>query len=325
MKVLVIGGSGQDAFYLAQFLSRYKVEILWVYRNSIDRYFPYFLGENISFFKVDSYDIDSMMHLFVENKLSSCVLISGAVGNQYARKCPSGVYSTNILLANSIADLIQEYSPETHLYYFSSVDVMGSSSKEGPILFSPERLLGKVDTTYGLSKLHASEYLQALNVQGLISCTILYLGMHESFLRTGNYVLTKIKDIVNSSHEQSQPRPATFGNLDVEIDIGFARDYMSIVGQLILQKNTSKSVVIGTGVYTNLYKLCSSVLHEFGLHADDFIVSDQLEEKVYYPLVRFSHAGLSARSSFETSIEQCYVSPAPLDGSMLKYEYSLFN
>ena len=325
MKVLVIGGSGQDAFYLAQFLSRYKVEIVWVYRNSIDHYCPYLLDETISFCKVDRYDIDSMIHLFVENNFRSCVLIAGAVGNQYARKCPGDVYSTNILLANSIAALIQEYSPETHLYYFSSVDVMGSSSKEGPILFSPERLLGKVDTTYGLSKLHASEYLQALNVHGLISCTILYLGMHESFFRTGNYVLTKIKEIVNSLHEQSQPKPATFGNLDVEIDIGFARDYMSIVGQLILQKNTSKSVIIGTGIYTNLYDLCSSVLHEFGLRADEFIVSDQLVGKVYYPLVRFSHAGLSAESSFKSSVEQCYISPAPLNGSMLKYEYSSFN
>ena len=122
-----------------------------------------------------------MMHLFVENKFSSCALIVGAVGNQYARKYPSDVYSTNILLANTIAILIQQYSPETHLYYFSSVDVMGSSSKEGPILFSPERLSRTADTTYGLSKLHASEYLEALNVQGLISCTVLYLGMHESF------------------------------------------------------------------------------------------------------------------------------------------------
>lgn len=325
MKVLVIGGSGQDAFYLTEFLSQHKVEIVWVYRNYIDRYLPYLLCQSVSFCKVRAYDIDSLMHLFVDNKFSSCVLIAGAVGNQYARKYPGDVYSTNISLASSIASLIQEYSPETHLYYFSSVDVMGSSSKEGPIVFSPERLLGKVDTTYGLSKLHASEYLKALNVQGLISSTILYLGMHESFLRTGNYVLTKIKNIVSSLHEQSQPQPASFGNLDVEIDIGFARDYMAIVGQFILQEITPKSAVIGTGIYTNLYDLCASILHEFGLHADEFIISDQLEGKVYYPLVCFSHAGLSAKSSFKSSIEPCYVSPAPLDGSMLKCEYSLFN
>ena len=325
MKVLIIGGSGQDAFYLAQFLSKNNVKIVWVYRNSIDRYFPFLHTENISLCKVDKYDMSSMMHLFVENKFSSCALIVGAVGNQYARKYPSDVYSTNILLANTIAILIQQYSPETHLYYFSSVDVMGSSSKEGPILFSPERLSRTTDTTYGLSKLHASEYLEALNVQGLISCTVLYLGMHESFLRTGNYVLTKIKDIVYSLHETSQPKPATFGNLDVELDIGFARDYMSIVGQLILQKISPKFVVIGTGVYTNLYDLCASVLHQFGLCADKFVISDRLAGKVYYPLVRFSHAGLSAKSSLKSSTEPLYVSPSPLDGSMLKYEYSLFN
>ena len=90
----------------------------------------------------------------------------------------------------------------------------------------------------------------------------------------------QIKDIVYSLHETSQPKPATFGNLDVELDIGFAHDYMSIVGQLILQKISPKFVVIGTGVYTNLYDLCASVLHQFGLCADKFIISDRLRKSV---------------------------------------------
>ena len=47
MKVLIIGGSGQDAFYLATFLGTSHVSIVWLYRNSIDSYLPYLDSQKI--------------------------------------------------------------------------------------------------------------------------------------------------------------------------------------------------------------------------------------------------------------------------------------
>ena len=322
MKVLIIGGSGQDAFYLATFLGASHVSIVWLYRNSIDSFLPYLDSQKIALSRVQDYSFESMSDVFKENDIDSCILISGAVGNQYAREFPGYAYYQNITIAHNVASLIQQYSSKTHLYYFSSVDVDGSSSS-GPIIFNANRSADSVSTTYGLSKLHASQYLQLLDERGVLSCTILYLGMHESFFRKGDYVLTKIKNMVSESLVIGKTQPKTFGNLNIELDIGFARDYMALVGQIVVHGESSKHIAIGTGVYTNLYRLCSSILYEFGLNPDDLIISSNLERPTFYPLVPFSFAGLPTNNDGASlAMKSQYLAPPPLDSAMLKFEYS---
>ena len=323
MKVLIIGGSGQDAFYLATFLGTSHVSIVWLYRNSIDSYLPYLDSQNIVLFRLKDYSFESMLEVFKENEFDSCVLISGAVGNQYAREFPGAAYYQNITIVHNVASLIQQYSPKAHLYYFSSVDVDGSRSSSGPIIFNANSSAGSVSTTYGLSKLHASQYLQLLHERGVLSCTILYLGMHESFFRKGDYVLTKIKNMVSESLVKDKIQPKSFGNLNIELDIGFARDYMSLVGQLVVHGESPKHIAIGTGVYTNLYRLCLSILDEFGLNSDYLIVSNNSERALFYPLVPFSCVDLpNNNDGTSPATKPQYLAPPPLDSAMLKFEYS---
>lgn len=316
----MLGGSGQDAFYLTYSLVKKEVSVTWVYRgDALQKYRQYFDEKNVFFVQVQSYRSDNLLTSVEINKFDSIVLISGVVGNQKGRHDPLKTYLQNMEMLNTACSLVLSSIKAPHLYYFSTSDVDGWSSIDRPSIFSSNNV--EPITTYGLSKLHGSEYLKSLKNQGFIDSTIIYLGMHESFYRSGDYVLSKIKKIVNASRVGQNPSSITFGNLNLYIDIGFAQDYMNLVGQLIASRFQNQEVVIGTGQYTNLHGLCIDILNQFDLDPNQYILieSDQ-QQATFYPLVPFSLAGLSFAAN--SDVKSCsMISPAPLTGEVLKYEY----
>jgi len=320
LNTLLLGGSGQDAFYLTSSLAKKKVGVTWVYRgNALCKFKQYFEEKDVSFVQVESYHFDCLVKCFEIDQFDSIVLIAGVVGNQKGRNDPLNTYSQNMQMLNTACSLIASASRGLHLYYFSSSDVDGTSSITHPSIFSPK--ISSPKTVYGLSKLHASEYLKSLKSQGLLSSTIIYLGMHESFNRTGDYVLSKIKQIVSDKRAGKDLAPMSFGNLNIYLDIGFAQEYMNIVGQLIVSGFYDQEVVIGTGEYSNLHGLCIDILNQFDIDSGRYIVIDSDQQEItFYPLVPFSLAGLPLDPRIVTT-SQPINSPASLTGEMLKYEY----
>ena len=141
--------------------------------------------------------------------------------------------------------------------------------------------------------------------------------MHESFYRQGDYVLSKLKKVILNHIQEIDSELISVGNLNVNIDIGFASDYMKCVSSLICSCQSPKEVFIGTGVYTNLFDLFVSTLSEYGLsfsNCFDLNSSDQLP--VYYPLVPFS---LNNDLLLDDS-SILGVKPTPLNATIIKYE-----
>lgn len=320
MNILLLGGSGQDAFYLSSYFAKQGARVTWIYRGkALSNFQKYFKEDNILFIRVESYGFDDLVTSVEIDQFDSIVLIAGAVGNQKGRHDPLHTYSQNMMIVNTVCSLVISSTKAPHLYYFSTSDVDGSSSTIQPSIFSLNNAAPK--TTYGLSKLHGSEYLKSLMNQGIIKSTVIYLGMHESFYRSGDYVLSKIKKIVNAKRAGQNPPSMTFGNLNLYIDIGFAQEYMNLVGQLIVSAFQDKEVVIGTGKYTNLHGLCIDILKNFDLNPNQYIlIEPDRQEATYYPLVPFSLAGLPLAPN--SDLKSCsMISPAPLTGEVLKCEY----
>tara|TARA_B100000482_G_scaffold189914_1_gene172187 strand:- start:1558 stop:2541 length:984 start_codon:yes stop_codon:yes gene_type:complete len=320
LNILLLGGSGQDAFYLSSYLAKHGARVTWIYRGkALSNFQKYFEEDNILFIQVESYGFDDLATCVEIDQFDSIVLIAGVVGNQKGRNDPLYTYSQNMMMVNTICSLIVSSIKAPHLYYFSTSDVDGASSVIQPSIFSLDNASPK--TTYGLSKLHSSEYLKFLMKQGIMKSTIIYLGMHESFYRSGDYVLSKIKKIINLKRVGQTPPSMTFRNLNLYIDIGFAQEYMNLVGQLIVSGFQNEDVVIGTGKYTNLHGLCIDILKNFDLNPNQYIlIEPDRQEATYYPLVPFSLAGLPLAPN--SDLKSCsMISPAPLTGEVLKCEY----
>ena len=318
----MLGGSGQDAFYLASYLCKQKITVTWLHRSNTANRFKKLIDESLVYLlQVSNYCTTILSSDIDINKFDAVVLIAGIVGNQQARLKPINTYSTNMNILHAACSAIIKSNNKPHLYYFSTSDTDGSSSNIQPCIFNPRSTPPK--TTYGLSKLHGSEYLQLLNNQGEINSTIVNLGMHESFCRSGDYVLSKIKAMIKAKILDQEVPTMMFDNLNIYLDIGFAKDYMTIVGQLILSRLNYREVVIGTGQYSHLYKLCDDILDQFQIDITLFLKSDSGNSKpIYYPLVPTSISGLPRSLICDVSVPLS--SPPPLNGEMLKLELQSF-
>jgi GDP-D-mannose dehydratase len=317
MSVVLIGGSGQDAFYLAKYLSDSGENVYWLHRSSLKLYEQYLQNERIKCFQVSSYSYQQISSSLSDLSYSSVVLIAGAVGNSLARETPNLVYDTNIQILSAVCSLILNSKYQPHLYYFSSCDIDGRTSTS-PFLFSPLGLTAP-KTTYGLSKRHSGDLLKCLVNSGHLSSTLVYLGMHESFCRQGNYVLSKVKSLIRSKLMKTNLEPVSFGNLDIWLDIGFAPEYMQIIGDLIMEKYRPIEISIGTGKYTQLKLLCRSILEDYQIPFEEYVrCNESIDEPTFYPLMPSTF--MRAHSPGESNSRLLTNGPSPLTSLMLKSE-----
>ena len=322
MKILLIGGSGQDAYYLSKFLTSKGAFVYWIYRGDVSKYQFNIDPSKVVYCNVSSYEFCNVYPLVCRESFDAVVLVVGAVGNQMAKANPLDAYFTNLTILRDTISLINSLIGSPHLYFFSTCDIDGNAKSNEPFLFSSNSVV-MPSSTYGLSKKHCNELLRIMNIGGHLSSTVIHLAMHESFYRSGNYVLTKIKHAVSNFSSGSVLEPLEFGNLNVYIDIGFAAEFMRIVGCAILNKVTYPELTIGTGVYTHLESLCVSILESYGIPANDYLVCDKSKNiPLYYPLTPTSclhHLGECDESGISVS------PPLPLTAEMLKSERQDFS
>ena len=321
MKVLIIGGAGQDAFYLTQYIASKGSHVYWVYRNSIKRFKNQIPSKDVSLIRVADYTLESILPKIKGILFDAIVLIVSTVGNAAAVSSPFDTYRSNILLADIGARLAVAMNPSPHLYYFSTTDIDGRTSMKAPIRFETHAA-ELPSSTYGLSKLHSSQYLMFLRDKQILNSTVIFLSMHESCYRQGDYVLSKVKAMATTSLLGNRVCPTTFGNLDVYLDIGYAPDFMAIVGEVVLCEIKAKEVRIGTGVYTHLLTLCRNILYKCNVDPDIYMqINGHQQFCTYYPLVSCSLGDQRTENDAE-ELERL-LPPPPLDPDVLALDMKI--
>ena len=104
MNILIIGGSGQDSFYLSSSLLNSACVVTCAHR-SIHLYPPP-SSRLIKHYRVKEYSFECLKSLFLSEEFDAVVVIAGPVGNRLATQDPIGCYlqSTKIVLA--VFDLV---------------------------------------------------------------------------------------------------------------------------------------------------------------------------------------------------------------------------
>ena len=85
MKILLIGGSGQDAYYLSKFLTSKGAFVHWIYRGDVSRYQFNIDPSKVVYCNVSSYEFRNVYPLVSRESFDAVVLVAGAVGNQLAK------------------------------------------------------------------------------------------------------------------------------------------------------------------------------------------------------------------------------------------------
>jgi GDPmannose 4,6-dehydratase len=261
-KALIIGSSGQDGTYLADFLHKKGYEVAGVSRTRNKASPPHIktvridistgLGKLFSF--MDEFGPDEIYNL---------------AGIHSYQKTLSD--SSSLFLVNSVAPI----SVMHHLLargskarFFQSSSSYMYSGKDAVI---DEKTLPNPTSPYGISKLAAHSMARHFRSQGLYACSGILFN-HESPLRTEEFVTKKISRAAAQFCLKKREGFLPLGSLDATRDWGFAGDYVEAMW-LMLQQKEPDDYVIATGEQRSVREFCQEAFSCVGLGYGKFIKS----------------------------------------------------
>ena len=241
---LIIGVTGQDGAYLADFLLKKGYNVFGTFRRTSHRCFERLDEmnnyENIIKIKADVMDHPSIRSAFRQSEPDE-------VYNLAAQSFVGASFEQPILTSDvtglgtlRILDAVKEYSPDAKFYQASTSEMYGNApgikNEESP--FKPR-------SPYGVAKVFAhnmtNHYREAYDI--FACCGILF--NHESPLRGIEFVTRQITYRL-ARIKFHQQKKFKLGNIRAKRDWGFAGDYVESMWLMLQQKNPD-DYVIATG------------------------------------------------------------------------------
>lgn len=272
LRALILGATGQDGQYLADFLLRKKYSVLGISRSKQP-----FQTNPLSLIRPDFKSIDirnttDLEHVLNDFKPDEIYNLAGQSSVFRSFEAPSKTFETNVLGHVNLLTLVKVNSrlKKTRIFQASSSEMFGSSITQLNEL-SPYHPV----SPYSESKLAAHQISELFreNYGIWISCGILF--NHESELRSSSFVFQKIVTsaiaIFNGRLDKLR-----LGNINVERDWGYAKDYVEAMW-MILQSDSPDNFIIATGKLHSLKELISLTFSSLGINSaiEDLVEFDQ--------------------------------------------------
>jgi GDPmannose 4,6-dehydratase len=167
-----------------------------------------------------------------------------------------------------ILEAIRLVNKDIRLYQASSSEMFGKvretpQGEDTP--FYPR-------SPYGVAKVYGHYITVNYRESYDIFATSGILFNHESPRRGLEFVTRKVTDGV-ARIKLGLQKELRMGNLDAQRDWGFAGDYVKAMW-LMLQQDTPKDYVIGTGVMHSVRQLCQAAFERVGLDYEKYVVVD---------------------------------------------------
>jgi len=277
-KILILGVTGQDGSYMADFLLNKKVSVHGVIRKSstgntknINHIINNSKIFNKSFFlhKGDLLDAISINNIINKIKPDEIYNFADQDHVTWSRDIPLYSYSTTTLAVIQIFELLKTQNKKIKFFQPLSSNMFGATKEN----FLSENSNLSPRSVYALGK--ASTYLASKmysNVNNLFICGAIFFN-HESPRRSQEYVTTKIIKAVCNIYRGKQ-KYLYLGDISAEIDWGYAKDYVEIAWK-IMQQNKPDFFVIGTGVNTSVEKFTDECFKFVGLNYKKYLKVDK--------------------------------------------------
>jgi len=262
-KALILGVTGQDGSYLADFLLKHgNYEVFGSHRRTSHKLFER-LEELDILYKFDLVKLDVNDQISINKAMKEIqpdevynLAAQSFVGVSFGQP----ILTTNVtgLGALRVFEAVKEYCPDAKVYQASSSEMFGNSNEKKNEL---TRLYP--ESPYGIAKVFAHKtaqhYRKAYNM--FISCGILF--NHESPLRGIEFVTRKIT--YNIARIMAKKKTHfSLGNVQAKRDWGYAPEYVKVMW-MMLQQNLPSDYVVSTGESHSVEEFLSDAFEYAGL------------------------------------------------------------
>ena len=247
MKALVTGITGQDGYFLSQYLLKTGYEVHGLVRRNSNMTKGTFdlLPENIKKSIVIHYgdilDESYIFNLIKKEKFDEVYHLAAQSFVAYSFENPASTYDINIGGTLNVINAIKDGNPDTRMYFAATSELFGKP-QESP---QNEDTPLKPQSPYAISKLAGYWTCKVYREGYKLFMSNGLLFNHESEVRGPEFVTRKISlhvaEVYNGSNGILE-----LGNLNAVKDWGYASDYVIAMNK-ILKYDIPGDFVIGTG------------------------------------------------------------------------------
>ena len=265
MKAIITGISGQDGYFLSQFLLSKGYEVHGILRrnSSMTQGTLGLLPENIKKQIIIHYgditDGNFISNIFLEQKPDELYHLAAQSFVGYSFQNVLSTYDANIGGTLHACNAVKDSSPDTRMYFAATSELFGQP-KQVPqnemTPFFPR-------SPYAVSKLAGLWTVRTYREAYRLFMANGILFNHESEVRGPEFVTRKISKSVAKIHHGSKD-PLVLGNLDAVKDWGYARDYVTGMW-MMLQQDYPDDFVLGTGESHTVRDFVETAFNEIGI------------------------------------------------------------
>jgi GDPmannose 4,6-dehydratase len=267
---IVTGITGQDGSYLAEFLLEKGYEVIGMVRRSSTVTFERIqhFQDDVTIIQGDLHDQSSLVDVVERYRPDEVYNLAAQSFVPTSWNQPVLTGEVTALGVTRLLEAIRLINPEARFYQASSSEMFGKVV-EVP---QTERTPFHPRSPYGVAKVYGHwitvNYRESYDLYAVSGI----LFNHESPRRGLEFVTRKITYGV-SRIKLGLTKELRLGNLDAQRDWGYAGDYVEAMW-LMLQQDTPKDFVIGTGKTHSVRDLCKYAFDYVGLDYQDFVVQD---------------------------------------------------
>jgi len=260
---LILGVTGQDGAYLAEFLLSQGRAVFGTSRKPPDQPAPNLvrlgIADRILVLECDTSDVVALGEIIASRNIKRLFILSGQSSVGASFRLPAETYRSIVTSTVGVLELARTRFPELRIMHAGTSEVFGNQGKNR----CDEQTIHKPRSPYAAAKSAAMTAVQVYReAYGLFACNGILFN-HESPLRPESFVISKI---VNTAARMAHGSNAqlTLGNLDIARDWGWAPDYVKAMVRM-LQMDNPDDYVIATGVTHTLAEVLDHVGEYFGL------------------------------------------------------------
>lgn len=268
---LITGVTGQDGYYLSQYLKSLDYTVHgFIRRTSTPHDAPFV--DIVHHGSLECYD--SIVRAVVASNACEIYHLAAQSFVQESFRDPGTTLNVNVLGTQRLLDAVKLYAPLSKVYLACSSEQFGNAPM--PIGGYDENSPMIPRSPYGVSKLAAyhlgRNYREAHKM--FVANGILF--NHESPRRGKEFVTRKICDYVKKLRDE--PKGLNYpklklGNLSARRDWGHAKDYVRAM-HLMLQQNKPDDFVVATGESYSVENFCFKAFDHIGVNYRYYIESN---------------------------------------------------
>lgn len=266
-RALITGISGQDGFYLAEYLLSLGYEVHGVLKQTGMEHVKSQLLQGVT---ASLYERCVLHAVSLDNSAGLCRLISSAPFDEcyhlaassfVGEKLADGLQTieNNIATTHHMLTAIGEFQPNCRFYFAGSSEMFGWPASAPQTEETPMR----PRTAYGISKLACYHLARSYRETYGLFCSAGILYNHESPRRRPEFVTRKIT-LSAARIASGVPTRLELGNLEARRDWGYAPDYVRAM-HAMLQHDRPEDFIVATGELHTVREICEIAFAHVGL------------------------------------------------------------